>query len=1039
MRGIGLLIAGLVLMMPVYAQTTYGRMDFSLQNAQGQAISGAQVRVYTQSACGGNRGAPAQLYSDALGATPISQPVITDGFGHGFAYVAIGCVTVTYQSNSTGLLTYPDQNAQNGGTNANISNQASGVIPLGTAPSSISAQSHIDDGVTTAGVITANRPFAAPTGTFNSTGTTTPVTSSTGDSVAKNAISFRSVYNYDTCSNEVYNNWSSAFAQTGWTGTSHFCKAMDMYWRAPGLNFGTTDGANGEHGPGGWSIQQGPTYTSFVNSPGISEIIAGGQYKSGVGDNVGLYMYNFNYGGWLVGSDEGNHVAGLLGGEPNSFYTGNITVGGAKAQTLKVHCQSDCTQPGPGDGRYLISTSEVQSCNATSMVQQDNNTQIPGWFVLDCTVPVSTFWGKLTADVKTPSTPGGGTLGVTPTSITMTVASATINGIANPGAPSTTSLMCFSGPMPDYHEQAYPTSVSGTGPWTVTIPLRHAHLQNVWVFQGGTCGKYVDFAANDTSNSNFQHFPFDITGSIDTHTVVYWFPGTQTQANPLSGTLVRFADTGLTATYDGALITLTNAFASSFPYLIGRTIYLSNASDASFNGACTTPTTSAAGFVQCTPAGTPGASATGITVSVSATSNYGNTALTLQCGAETLDVLDYTTNPPSVSPGSITTLTLEPNTCTWPVSGGAVNVSQFHHASLKANVLHGAVTFYNPMAQTNSVMDITAAGWVSGRSAIPGSVDTSYMLQMNNTGFPIIYNFHGGAMVPPGGIKLRGIVQSGLAMEYAPDDGPGQSAIYIGCPYGGCTTPGFYYNIFSMAQNGGASALRFYPSTSSASWLIPRTDYNYTISERVVIGGRTNGENAEFYFQSFDSGGTKHQWLLQGDLINCAAGLSCTLTMPIKSGKLALDNVFVASGASHATGLVPDPGVTAGAIKFLREDATWQVPSNVQPAEFDNGTCTTAKTITPVNGTEQLVTLTNAQTCALTFTAPVSGTTTISLSIKQSTAGSFNGLISTSGVFWPSGSIPVITATTGAEDFIVCKYRTISPAGYRCVATQDFR
>lgn len=34
-----------------------------------------------------------------------------------------------------------------------------------------------------------------------------------------------------------------------------------------------------------------------------------------------------------------------------------------------------------------------------------------------------------------------------------------------------------------------------------------------------------------------------------------------------------------------------------------------------------------------------------------------------------------------------------------------------------------------------------------------------------------------------------------------------------------------------------------------------------------------------------------------------------------------------ASGSSHATGLVPDPGSTAGTTKFLREDGTWQVPA----------------------------------------------------------------------------------------------------------------
>jgi len=38
-------------------------------------------------------------------------------------------------------------------------------------------------------------------------------------------------------------------------------------------------------------------------------------------------------------------------------------------------------------------------------------------------------------------------------------------------------------------------------------------------------------------------------------------------------------------------------------------------------------------------------------------------------------------------------------------------------------------------------------------------------------------------------------------------------------------------------------------------------------------------------------------------------------------------SVFVASGGSHAIGLVPDPGASAGTTKFLCEDATWKAPS----------------------------------------------------------------------------------------------------------------
>ena len=39
-------------------------------------------------------------------------------------------------------------------------------------------------------------------------------------------------------------------------------------------------------------------------------------------------------------------------------------------------------------------------------------------------------------------------------------------------------------------------------------------------------------------------------------------------------------------------------------------------------------------------------------------------------------------------------------------------------------------------------------------------------------------------------------------------------------------------------------------------------------------------------------------------------------------------SVMGASGSSHASGLVPDPGSTAGTTKFLREDGTWQIPEN---------------------------------------------------------------------------------------------------------------
>jgi len=106
----------------------------------------------------------------------------------------------------------------------------------------------------------------------------------------------------------------------------------------------------------------------------------------------------------------------------------------------------------------------------------------------------------------------------------------------------------------------------------------------------------------------------------------------------------------------------------------------------------------------------------------------------------------------------------------------------------------------------------------------------------------------------------------------------------------------------------------------------------------------------------------------------------------------------------------------------------------IQNVEYDNGVCTTAATISAANGQRQKVTLTNAQNCVLTFTQPVSGTKVIGLKVIQSSAGSFNGTIS--GGKWPAATVPTITATSGAVDFISCY---LDGTNAYCAAQQDFR
>lgn len=103
--------------------------------------------------------------------------------------------------------------------------------------------------------------------------------------------------------------------------------------------------------------------------------------------------------------------------------------------------------------------------------------------------------------------------------------------------------------------------------------------------------------------------------------------------------------------------------------------------------------------------------------------------------------------------------------------------------------------------------------------------------------------------------------------------------------------------------------------------------------------------------------------------------------------------------------------------------------------EYNVGTCTTAATINPANGNKQRITLTNAQTCALTFTQPPAPyTASVRLKVIQSSAGSFNGGIS--GCKWSAGTVPTITQSSGAKDYILIDF---DGTDVGCIVTPDVR
>lgn len=103
------------------AVDTFFRYDTWVKTTLGPAVPGAQVYVCTQPA--NVASAPpsplALIYSDPLGLVPITQPIITDGFGHANFYALPGLYTVVIAFGGLIQQVYPDQSLGGVGTGGN--------------------------------------------------------------------------------------------------------------------------------------------------------------------------------------------------------------------------------------------------------------------------------------------------------------------------------------------------------------------------------------------------------------------------------------------------------------------------------------------------------------------------------------------------------------------------------------------------------------------------------------------------------------------------------------------------------------------------------------------------------------------------------------------------------------------------------------------------------------------------------------------------------------------------------------------------------
>ena len=201
--------------------------------------------------------------------------------------------------------------------------------------------------------------------------------------------------------------------------------------------------------------------------------------------------------------------------------------------------------------------------------------------------------------------------------------------------------------------------------------------------------------------------------------------------------------------------------------------------------------------------------------------------------------------------------------------------------------------------QGQVMADTQFVGQTTPRPTVRASAGIQYQQNVSNviTGWSIendapasSYYGDGGSHMPPAiAYEATGVWRQTMSVQAGE-----QSVFSIHCNSHGCGKWNSNYNLFQLDSNAGVDTENYQPLTSTMN--IDLRGTNYTFSPQAFTAGTINA-------------GT----------INAT-----TLNGTVSAAQLP---VFGASGATHAPGAVPDPGATAGATRYLREDGTWDVPT----------------------------------------------------------------------------------------------------------------
>jgi len=708
----------------------------------------------------------------------------------------------------------------------------------------------------------------------------------------------------------------------------------------------------------------------------------------GVGDCLAGSQIVTSSGGYRDNSDEGAHPYDLEVVEDTNVFNGTCTTGcTAGSTTVAVTATSGGgTQ---GDGRFLADTAASKTIS-TGAIIGGGKTIFGTAHFSGTSFPVSVFLATAQAATSqaTNVAPGTVTLPIATTGVPTGFATSTAALPASSGTACVADMETTTS-IPNYEMAPY-TVVDATH---LQLTLNKAHKTSAAVAVGGLCGYGLDQTVDDVGAIK-QVFP--VIGSMDA-TDLYYADADTTEIGGASGgnSTSGYANVSLNVASiarSGNVVTVTTTGA--MPQDVnGLTMTVSGVADSSYNGSYAVSTTGSNTLTYANSG--PNSTSSGGTLSL-VTGGYN-----LYPIAEVLSVA----NPANHSVDG--TFVLAPNTVAW-AAGDSVQEPHYYQQNTAADI--ELVTQYVPRPQ----QFVQAGKWYEG-NVVAGMRGW----QVTNTE-PASYYFGGGGThnLPDDGYVVSGPWRN----DFEVDAGSG-SIIYAHCNVNGCNRWDSGYDLFLLESAVGFDNEQYQPESSTVSWALRGTPYSFSPTAFTA--------------------GTINVGTLNATTINGGVSGSAITSGTISASVLP---VFGPSGTSHAAGIVPDPGATAGATRYLREDGTWDVPaggsggSSGSPSGSAGGDLSgsypnpTVAAVHATSGTMDGVTIGGTTPAAAKFSTLE---TANSLLVGTSTAISVPGVGSaTNSVLGPSGTDIAAFASAGTNTALDL-FNTSSSGTLRLLAFTD--